>query len=122
MFKIFIDGVLVDNVTLTDRNQVYRPITPSSPDVTYSDIVNNLIIMRGTAEGKSQLVITNSEGNTYTLTVLDNSNWSMAITYQLEGKFTIASVDAIGNKSDVVPIDNSCYFIICRLRQWYGKR
>ncbi|WP_141022723.1 Ig-like domain-containing protein, partial [Salmonella enterica] len=26
--QIFIDGVLVDTVTLKDRNQVYRPTTP----------------------------------------------------------------------------------------------
>ncbi|EEO0293379.1 Ig-like domain repeat protein [Salmonella enterica] len=78
---------------------------PGAPVVNYSDIVNDLIIMRGTAEAKSQLIITDSEGNTYTLTVPDNGNWSMAIPYPSEGKFTITSVDAIGNKSDVVSLD-----------------
>lgn len=34
---------------------------PSAPVVTYSDIVNDLIIMQGTAEAKSQLIITDSE-------------------------------------------------------------
>ncbi|EBQ5983921.1 Ig-like domain repeat protein, partial [Salmonella enterica subsp. houtenae serovar Houten] len=78
---------------------------PGAPVVNYSDIVNDLIIMRGTAEAKSQLIITDSEGNTYTLTVPDNGNWSMAIPYPSEGKFTITSVDAIGNRSDDVPLD-----------------
>ncbi|HAB1660553.1 TPA_asm: Ig-like domain repeat protein [Salmonella bongori] len=78
---------------------------PSAPVVTYSDIVNDLIIMQGTAEAKSQLIITDSEGNTYTLTVPDNGNWSTAIPYPSEGKFTITSVDAMGNKSDVVSLD-----------------
>ncbi|ELD1909296.1 Ig-like domain repeat protein, partial [Salmonella enterica] len=78
---------------------------PGAPVVNYSDVVNDLIIMRGTAEAKSQLIITDSEGNTYTLTVPDNGNWSMAIPYPSEGKFTITSVDAIGNKSDVVSLD-----------------
>ncbi len=78
---------------------------PGAPVVNYSDVVNDLIIMRGTAEAKSQLIITDSEGNTYTLTVPDNGNWSMAIPYPSEGKFTITSMDAIGNKSDVVSLD-----------------
>ncbi|WP_079778408.1 Ig-like domain-containing protein [Salmonella bongori] len=78
---------------------------PSAPVVTYSDIVNDLIIMQGKAEAKSQLIITDSEGNTYTLTVPDNGNWSTAIPYPSEGKFTITSVDAMGNKSDVVSLD-----------------
>ncbi|EGX6616086.1 Ig-like domain repeat protein [Salmonella enterica] len=78
---------------------------PSAPVVTYSDIVNDLIIMQGTAEAKSQLIITDSNGNTYTLTVPDNGKWSMAIPYPSEGKFTITSVDAIGNRSDDVPLD-----------------
>ncbi|WP_430962990.1 non-fimbrial adhesin SiiE [Salmonella sp. CQ24WZ0594SAL] len=78
---------------------------PNAPVVTYSDIVNDLIIMQGTAEAKSQLIITDSEGNTYTLTVPDNGKWSMAIPYPSEGKFTITSVDAIGNRSDDVPLD-----------------
>ncbi|EJV1171032.1 non-fimbrial adhesin SiiE [Salmonella enterica] len=78
---------------------------PNAPVVTYSDIVNDLIIMQGTAEAKSQLIITDSNGNTYTLTVPDNGKWSMAIPYPSEGKFTITSVDAIGNQSDDVPLD-----------------
>ncbi|EPS7082563.1 non-fimbrial adhesin SiiE [Salmonella enterica subsp. enterica serovar Typhimurium] len=78
---------------------------PNAPVVTYSDIVNDLIIMQGTAEAKYQLIITDSEGNTYTLTVPDNGKWSMAIPYPSEGKFTITSVDAIGNRSDDVPLD-----------------
>ncbi|HGE8950240.1 TPA: non-fimbrial adhesin SiiE [Salmonella enterica subsp. enterica] len=78
---------------------------PNAPVVTYSDIVNDLIIMQGTAEAKSQLIITDSEGDTYTLTVPDNGKWSMAIPYPSEGKFTITSVDAIGNRSDDVPLD-----------------
>ncbi|EJU3088154.1 non-fimbrial adhesin SiiE [Salmonella enterica] len=78
---------------------------PNAPVVTYSDIVNDLIIMQGTAEAKSQLMITDSNGNTYTLTVPDNGKWSMAIPYPSEGKFTITSVDAIGNRSDDVPLD-----------------
>ncbi|HAW9250160.1 TPA: Ig-like domain repeat protein [Salmonella enterica subsp. enterica serovar Infantis] len=78
---------------------------PNAPVVTYSDIVNDLIIMQGTAEAKSQLIITDSNGNTYTLTVPDNGKWSMAIPYPSEGKFTITSVDAIGNLSDDVPLD-----------------
>ncbi|ASO57905.1 Ig-like domain repeat protein [Salmonella enterica subsp. enterica serovar Hvittingfoss] len=78
---------------------------PNAPVVTYSDIVNDLIIMQGTAEAKSQLIITDSNGNTYTLTVPDNGKWSMAIPYPSEGKFTITSVDAIGNRSDDVPLD-----------------
>ncbi|HFY7079968.1 TPA: non-fimbrial adhesin SiiE [Salmonella enterica subsp. enterica serovar Typhimurium] len=78
---------------------------PNAPVVTYSDIVNDLIIMQGTAEAKSQLIITDSEENTYTLTVPDNGKWSMAIPYPSEGKFTITSVDAIGNRSDDVPLD-----------------
>ncbi|ECY6124367.1 Ig-like domain repeat protein [Salmonella enterica subsp. enterica serovar Typhimurium] len=83
---------------------IYRT-PPNAPVVTYSDIVNDLIIMQGTAEAKSQLIITDSEGNTYTLTVPDNGKWSMAIPYPSEGKFTITSVDAIGNRSDDVPLD-----------------
>ncbi|EDS2735899.1 Ig-like domain repeat protein [Salmonella enterica] len=78
---------------------------PNAPVVTYLDIVNDLIIMQGTAEAKSQLIITDSNGNTYTLTVPDNGKWSMAIPYPSEGKFTITSVDAIGNRSDDVPLD-----------------
>ncbi|EJW7170196.1 non-fimbrial adhesin SiiE [Salmonella enterica] len=78
---------------------------PNAPIVTYSDIVNDLIIMQGTAEAKSQLIITDSNGNTYTLTVPDNGKWSMAIPYPSEGKFTITSVDAIGNRSDDVSLD-----------------
>ncbi|ECO3183572.1 Ig domain protein [Salmonella enterica subsp. enterica] len=78
---------------------------PNAPVVTYSDIVKDLIIMQGTAEAKSQLIITDSNGNTYTLTVPDNGKWSMAIPYPSEGKFTITSVDAIGNRSDDVPLD-----------------
>ncbi len=78
---------------------------PNAPVVTYSDIVNDLIIMQGTAEAKSQLIITDSNGNTYMLTVPDNGKWSMAIPYPSEGKFTITSVDAIGNRSDDVPLD-----------------
>ncbi|EAU7366217.1 Ig-like domain repeat protein [Salmonella enterica] len=78
---------------------------PNAPVVTYSDIVNDLIIMQGAAEAKSQLIITDSNGNTYTLTVPDNGKWSMAIPYPSEGKFTITSVDAIGNRSDDVPLD-----------------
>lgn len=78
---------------------------PNAPVVTYSDIVNDSIIMQGTAEAKSQLIITDSNGNTYTLTVPDNGKWSMAIPYPSEGKFTITSVDAIGNRSDDVPLD-----------------
>ncbi|ENF4441953.1 non-fimbrial adhesin SiiE [Salmonella enterica subsp. enterica serovar Newport] len=78
---------------------------PNDPVVTYSDIVNDLIIMQGTAEAKSQLIITDSNGNTYTLTVPDNGKWSMAIPYPSEGKFTITSVDAIGNRSDDVSLD-----------------
>ncbi|EBU8910192.1 non-fimbrial adhesin SiiE [Salmonella enterica] len=78
---------------------------PNAPVVTYSDIVNDLIIMQGTAEAKSQLIITDSNGNAYTLTVPDNGKWSMAIPYPSEGKFTITSVDAIGNRSDDVPLD-----------------
>ncbi|EHA3361796.1 Ig-like domain repeat protein, partial [Salmonella enterica] len=78
---------------------------PNAPVVTYSDIVNDLIIMQGTAEAKSQLIITDSNGNTYTLTVPDNGKWSMAIPYPSEGKFTITSVDAIGNRSDDVSLD-----------------
>ncbi|EAO3935170.1 Ig-like domain repeat protein [Salmonella enterica subsp. enterica serovar Braenderup] len=78
---------------------------PNAPVVTYSDIVNDLIIMQGTAEAKSQLIITDSNGNTYTLTVPDNGKWSMAIPYPSEGKFTITSVDAIGNRSDDVPLN-----------------
>ncbi|EAB8072624.1 TPA: non-fimbrial adhesin SiiE [Salmonella enterica subsp. enterica serovar Infantis] len=78
---------------------------PNAPVVTYSDIVNDLIIMQGMAEAKSQLIITDSNGNTYTLTVPDNGKWSMAIPYPSEGKFTITSVDAIGNRSDDVPLD-----------------
>ncbi|MBJ5088458.1 Ig-like domain repeat protein [Salmonella enterica subsp. enterica serovar Derby] len=78
---------------------------PNAPVVTYSYIVNDLIIMQGTAEAKSQLIITDSNGNTYTLTVPDNGKWSMAIPYPSEGKFTITSVDAIGNRSDDVPLD-----------------
>ncbi|MFL3031305.1 non-fimbrial adhesin SiiE [Salmonella enterica] len=78
---------------------------PNAPVVTYSDIVNDLIIMQGTAEAKSQLIITDSNGNTYTLIVPDNGKWSMAIPYPSEGKFTITSVDAIGNRSDDVPLD-----------------
>ncbi|EHU4705263.1 non-fimbrial adhesin SiiE [Salmonella enterica] len=78
---------------------------PNAPVVAYSDIVNDLIIMQGTAEAKSQLIITDSNGNTYTLTVPDNGKWSMAIPYPSEGKFTITSVDAIGNRSDDVPLD-----------------
>ncbi|MCQ7876343.1 non-fimbrial adhesin SiiE, partial [Salmonella enterica] len=60
---------------------------PNAPVVTYSDIVNDLIIMQGTAEAKSQLIITDSNGNTYTLTVPDNGKWSMAIPYPSEGKW-----------------------------------
>ncbi|EHB7276542.1 Ig-like domain repeat protein [Salmonella enterica] len=78
---------------------------PNAPVVTYSDIVNDLIIMQGTAEAKSQLILTDSNGNTYTLTVPDNGKWSMAIPYPSEGKFTITSVDAIGNRSDDVSLD-----------------
>ncbi|ECM3180099.1 Ig-like domain repeat protein [Salmonella enterica subsp. enterica serovar Newport] len=78
---------------------------PNAPVVTYSDIVNDLIIMQGTAEAKSQLIITDSNGNTYTLTVPDNGKWSMAIPYPSEGNFTITSVDAIGNRSDDVSLD-----------------
>ncbi|EHK8177790.1 non-fimbrial adhesin SiiE [Salmonella enterica subsp. enterica serovar Stanley] len=78
---------------------------PNAPVVTYSDTVNDLIIMQGTAEAKSQLIITDSNGNTYTLTVPDNGKWSMAIPYPSEGKFTITSVDAIGNRSDDVSLD-----------------
>ncbi|EBN9622480.1 non-fimbrial adhesin SiiE [Salmonella enterica] len=78
---------------------------PNAPVVTYSDIVNDLIIMQGTAEAKSQLIITDSNGNTYTLTVPDNGKWSMAIPYPSEGKFIITSVDAIGNRSDDVSLD-----------------
>ncbi|MBE5595279.1 Ig-like domain repeat protein [Salmonella enterica subsp. enterica serovar Gallinarum] len=78
---------------------------PNAPVVTYSDIVNDLIIMQGTAEAKSQLIITDSNGNTYTLTAPDNGKWSMAIPYPSEGKFTITSVDAIGNRSDDVFLD-----------------
>ncbi|EFS6605282.1 Ig-like domain repeat protein [Salmonella enterica] len=78
---------------------------PNAPVVTYSDIVNDLIIMQGTAEAKYQLIITDSNGNTYTLTVPDNGKWSMAIPYPSEGKFTITSVDAIGNRSDDVSLD-----------------
>ncbi|HCK3282899.1 TPA: non-fimbrial adhesin SiiE [Salmonella enterica subsp. enterica serovar Enteritidis] len=78
---------------------------PNAPVVTYSDIVNDLIIMQGTAEAKSQLIITDSNGNTYTLTVPDNGKWSMAIPYPSEGKFTITSVDTIGNRSDDVSLD-----------------
>ncbi|EBS4547788.1 Ig-like domain repeat protein [Salmonella enterica subsp. enterica serovar Newport] len=78
---------------------------PNAPVVTYSDIVNDLIIMQGTAEAKSQLIITDSNGNTYTLTVPDNGKWSMAIPYPSEGKFTITSMDAIGNRSDDVSLD-----------------
>ncbi|EAN9254916.1 Ig-like domain repeat protein [Salmonella enterica] len=78
---------------------------PNAPVVTYSDIVNDLIIMQGTAEAKFQLIITDSNGNTYMLTVPDNGKWSMAIPYPSEGKFTITSVDAIGNRSDDVPLD-----------------
>ncbi|MCZ7081225.1 Ig-like domain-containing protein [Salmonella enterica] len=78
---------------------------PNAPVVTYSDIVNDLIIMQGTAEAKSQLIITDSNGNTYTLTAPDNGKWSMAIPYPSEGKFTITSVDAIGNRSDDVSLD-----------------
>ncbi|EMZ6851068.1 non-fimbrial adhesin SiiE [Salmonella enterica] len=78
---------------------------PNAPVVTYSDIVNDLIIMQGTAEAKSQLIITDSNGNIYTLTVPDNGKWSMAIPYPSEGKFTITSVDAIGNRSDDVSLD-----------------
>ncbi|EBE4795093.1 Ig-like domain repeat protein [Salmonella enterica] len=78
---------------------------PNAPVVTYSDIVNDLIIMQGTAEAKSQLIITDSNGNTYTLTVPDNGKWSMAIPYPSEGKFTITSVDAIGNRSDDISLD-----------------
>ncbi|EGJ4076606.1 Ig-like domain repeat protein [Salmonella enterica] len=78
---------------------------PNAPVVTYSDIVNDLIIMQGTAEAKSQLIITDSNGNTYTLTVPDNGKWSMAIPYPSEGEFTITSVDAIGNRSDDVSLD-----------------
>ncbi|EIP0514130.1 non-fimbrial adhesin SiiE [Salmonella enterica] len=78
---------------------------PNAPVVTYSDIVNDLIIMQGTAEAKSQLIITDSNGNTYTLTVPDNGKWSMAIPYPSEGKFTITSVDSIGNRSDDVSLD-----------------
>ncbi|EDE1617609.1 Ig-like domain repeat protein [Salmonella enterica subsp. enterica serovar Weltevreden] len=78
---------------------------PNAPVVTYSDIVNDLIIMQGTAEAKSQLIITDSNGNTYMLTVPDNGKWSMAIPYPSEGKFTITSEDAIGNRSDDVPLD-----------------
>ncbi|EAO9624707.1 Ig-like domain repeat protein [Salmonella enterica] len=78
---------------------------PNAPVVTYSDIVNDLIIMQGTAEAKSQLIITDSNGNTYTLTVPDNGKWSMAIPYPSEGKFTITSVHAIGNRSDDVSLD-----------------
>ncbi|EDS3169249.1 Ig-like domain repeat protein [Salmonella enterica subsp. enterica] len=78
---------------------------PNAPVVTYSDIVNDLIIMQGTAEAKSQLIITDSNGNTFTLTVPDNGKWSMAIPYPSEGKFTITSVDAIGNRSDDVSLD-----------------
>ncbi|MGL3483201.1 non-fimbrial adhesin SiiE [Salmonella enterica] len=78
---------------------------PNAPVVTYSDIVNDLIIMQGTAEAKSQLIITDSNGSTYTLTVPDNGKWSMAIPYPSEGKFTITSVDAIGNRSDDVSLD-----------------
>ncbi|ECS3975099.1 Ig-like domain repeat protein [Salmonella enterica subsp. enterica serovar Anatum] len=78
---------------------------PNAPVVTYSDIVNDLIIMQRTAEAKSQLIITDSNGNTYTLTVPDNGKWSMAIPYPSEGKFTITSVHAIGNRSDDVSLD-----------------
>ncbi len=53
--------------------------------------------MQGTAEAKSQLIITDSNGNTYMLTVPDNGKWSMAIPYPSGRKFTITSVDAIGN-------------------------
>ncbi|ENP8162124.1 non-fimbrial adhesin SiiE [Salmonella enterica] len=89
-----------------DVREIFIDRTPlNAPVVTYSDIVNDLIIMQGTAEAKSQLIITDSEGNTYTLTVPDNGKWSMAIPYPSEGKFTITSVDAIGNRSDDVPLD-----------------
>ncbi|EAO0369242.1 Ig-like domain repeat protein [Salmonella enterica] len=87
-------------------HEIFIDRTPTNaPVVTYSDIVNDLIIMQGTAEAKSQLIITDSNGNTYTLTVPDNGKWSMAIPYPSEGKFTITSVDAIGNRSDDVPLD-----------------
>lgn len=62
---------------------------PNAPVVTYSDIVNDLIIMQGTAEAKSQLIITDSNGNTYTLTVPDNGKWSMAIPYPSEGSLPL---------------------------------
>ncbi|HCL5258450.1 TPA: Ig-like domain repeat protein, partial [Salmonella enterica] len=78
---------------------------PSAPVVTYTDIVNNLIIMKGTAEAKSQIIITDSDGNTYSLMVPDNGEWSMAIPYPSEGKFTITSVDTIGNRSEDVSLD-----------------
>ncbi|ELF9830427.1 non-fimbrial adhesin SiiE [Salmonella enterica] len=87
-------------------HEIFIDRTPlNAPVVTYSDIVNDLIIMQGTAEAKSQLIITDSNGNTYTLTVPDNGKWSMAIPYPSEGKFTITSVDAIGNRSDDVSLD-----------------
>ncbi|SUI04656.1 Large repetitive protein [Salmonella enterica subsp. indica] len=89
-----------------DKHEIFIDRTPpSAPVVTYTDIVNNLVIMKGTAEAKSQIIITDSEGNTYALTVPDNGNWSMAIPYPSEGKFTITSVDTIGNRSDDVPLD-----------------
>ncbi|ECE3502182.1 Ig-like domain repeat protein [Salmonella enterica subsp. diarizonae serovar 61:k:1,5,(7)] len=78
---------------------------PVAPAITYSDIVDDLVIMKGTGEAKSKLTITDSEGNIYTLTVPDNGNWSMAIPYPSEGKFTISSTDRIGNTSDVVSVD-----------------
>ncbi|EDV3051263.1 Ig-like domain repeat protein, partial [Salmonella enterica subsp. enterica] len=90
----------------SDVHEIFIDRTPpSTPIVTYTDIVNNLVIMKGTAEAKSQIIITDSEGNTYVLTVPDNGKWSMAIPYPSEGKFTITSVDTIGNRSDDVPLD-----------------
>ncbi|EJI1183997.1 Ig-like domain repeat protein, partial [Salmonella enterica] len=80
-------------------------VAPAVPAITYSDIVDDLVIMKGTGEAKSKLTITDSEGNIYTLTVPDNGNWSMAIPYPSEGIFTISSTDRIGNTSDVVSVD-----------------
>ncbi|EBJ1007647.1 Ig-like domain repeat protein, partial [Salmonella enterica] len=80
-------------------------VAPAVPAITYSDIVDDLVIMKGTGEAKSKLTITDSEGNIYTLTVPDNGNWSMAIPYPSEGIFTISSTDRIGNTSDIVSVD-----------------